>query len=31
MRGYVPMEERENGMEKETAADLPVNRDYYND
>ena len=31
MRGYVPMQERENGMEKETAADLPVNRDYYND
>ena len=31
MRGYVPMEARENGMEKETAADLPVNRDYYND
>ena len=31
MRGYVPMEERENGMEKETAADLPLNRDYYND
>ena len=31
MRGYVPMEVRENGMEKETAADLPVNRDYYND
>ena len=31
MLGYVPMEERENGMEKETAADLPVNRDYYND
>ena len=31
MRGYVPMEERENGMEKETAAALPVNRDYYND
>ena len=31
MRGYVPMEARENGMEKETAANLPVNRDYYND
>ena len=31
MRGFVPMEERENGMEMETAADLPVNRDYYND
>lgn len=31
MRDYVPMDARENGMEKETAADLPVNRDYYND
>lgn len=31
MRDYVPMDVRENGMEKETAADLPVNRDYYND